>query len=356
MRRLAAAGLGSVVCSLLVGAGCSTDTSGLGFDGGVMQVRTDASSGTGGGANPGSGGAPVAGSGGAPVTGSGGSTTAGTGGRAGSGGVSGSGGNAGTGGTATPGSGGAVAGSGGVSGSGGRAGTGGAVTPGSGGAIAGSGGSVTPGSGGAIAGSGGSVTPGSGGAVAGSGGSVTPGSGGAIAGSGGAGGSSTGGRSGGTGGDGALCGGFAGLRCPSGNQFCELEPGACLGGADTYGRCLTRPVGCDAIFDPVCGCDKNTYENDCERQRARVSKASDGPCPAACTPGVTNCGADGFCELPVGVCGLDSSASGMCVSQDLVCPLDFDPVCGCDRMTYSNDCFRRSAGVSKSSNGECPRS
>lgn len=40
-------------------------------------------------------------------------------------------------------------------------------------------------------------------------------------------------------------------------------------------------------------------------------------------------------------------------SNDEVCILLFDPVCGCDGMTYSNSCFAGLAGIKKFEKGEC---
>lgn len=75
---------------------------------------------------------------------------------------------------------------------------------------------------------------------------------------------------------GQICGGIAGLVCPSG-EFCQNPPGTCLV-SDQQGTCELVPEVCTLQLAPVCGCDGMTYDNDCFRSAARVSKAHDGPC------------------------------------------------------------------------------
>jgi hypothetical protein len=55
-----------------------------------------------------------------------------------------------------------------------------------------------------------------------------------------------------------------------------------------------------------------------------------------------------FCEKPS--CG---AALGRCVQQPAFCDGDSRPECGCDGVTYWNDCLRRKAGAGLSERGPC---
>jgi hypothetical protein len=141
------------------------------------------------------------------------------------------------------------------------------------------------------------------------------------------------------------CGGFAGIPCDE-NAFCEFPAGTC-GSSDLQGECVQVTDACPEFYAPVCGCDGETYANDCFRQQARAQKDHDGTC-GGCTS-VIDCPPNEFCQSPEGQCG----APGECVFIEQGCPAEYDPVCGCDGETYPNRCGAAMRAVSIAHAGTC---
>ncbi len=63
------------------------------------------------------------------------------------------------------------------------------------------------------------------------------------------------------------CDGVGGIQCDAG-LWCEHEAGQC-NVADAAGKCVKAAEVCKQDYEPVCGCDGETYGNQC---MARVAK------------------------------------------------------------------------------------
>jgi len=160
------------------------------------------------------------------------------------------------------------------------------------------------------------------------------------------------------------------------DEFCQLEQGVCMNKSMFHtGVCVMPDTPCDEMWNPVCGCDGNTYGNTCKAHEAMVSVKVPGECDSglpsnvdmienqdevSCEVGTaaesrnTACGTDEFCQLADGVCNdLSNVQSGTCAKKPEMCTFDMKPVCGCDGLTYSNACAAETSGVSISSTGEC---
>lgn len=156
------------------------------------------------------------------------------------------------------------------------------------------------------------------------------------------------------------CGGADGVTCPDG-FVCDQTDALCSLGSPA-GRCVAAPTTC-APGAAVCGCDGTTYASDCARLTAGAVKSHDGACdapPLPCGNGTDTVCPDGtFCDYS-GHSDCGEGQPGVCRpmradSCNLCLAYVSGQQCGCDMVTYPDDCARAAAGASKWFDGPCPQ-
>ena len=151
------------------------------------------------------------------------------------------------------------------------------------------------------------------------------------------------------------CGGIQGAQCSNAEEVCIYESGTC-GAADRQGECVATGDACIQAVIRVCGCDGNTYMNECFATMAGVSIDHVRSCSAAnevCggIQGLPCLNRLQTCIYPLGTCNV-SDNFGLCIDTG-PCPGVVDPVCGCDGQTYTNECLAWSNSVSVDYRGAC---
>lgn len=108
-------------------------------------------------------------------------------------------------------------------------------------------------------------------------------------------------------------------------------------------------LGCDVDQVLVATFPVDAGEDAGKQTLPDASVLDAGPPQPACRTN-EDCALDAYCQKD-----RCDAAIGQCARRPTICAPDPSPVCGCDGITYFNDCLRQQSGMASAFSGDCPR-
>lgn len=128
-------------------------------------------------------------------------------------------------------------------------------------------------------------------------------------------------------------------------EYCATPEGEC----GREGVCTPVPAECPRTREPVCTCDALEFLNGCHAAQAKQNVDFSGTCPPPACTSNKECDPAAYCATATGAC----DSAGACTPRPEKCSGLWQPVCGCDGLTYANACKAAQVGVPILHDGAC---